>query len=80
MKNAFVSTFWAALALAFTFAMVLRPDVFGADTRSDVTDVRMTGLGGAGLSLTWLAISVSVFLWRFREWRDSRFVNFVYFR
>lgn len=56
--------------------MVVRPDIF-ADTPHDIAIRQMDGLAGAGLSLTWLAISIAVFLWRFREWRNSRYINFI---
>lgn len=72
MSKAFASALWAAVFFgALIWVLVttpIKPDDFAGAM-----------IFGGGL-LTWLLVSIGVFVWRFREWRDSRYVTFIYWR
>jgi membrane protein DedA with SNARE-associated domain len=73
MKNAFASALWAAVTFGIVVAAVLH------HPPQEAADIEVA-LFFVVIPLIWLAVSVTVFWWRFREWRSSRFVNFIIFR
>jgi hypothetical protein len=73
MKKAFGS------AVAATFCLVCLIADIVQHPAKDTPDINVMLTMGGGV-LTWLLVSIGMFVWRFREWRDSRYITFIYWR
>ena len=81
MKKALLWACIAAVWFGIGCAMALQGQ--GPDPSLSAKDhetLLHAGLVNAGIGLVGLVISITWFIAKFRQWRDSRYVTFIYWR